>query len=52
MKAYNLMKILIKTKRKSKEELRRYAEVYFKTGKLTRKEYGEISDLIDEMEQE
>lgn len=49
MKAYNLMKILIKSKRKSKEELTRYAETYFKAGKLTRKEFGEISDLIDEM---
>ena len=46
MKAYALMKILIKAKRKTKAELMKYAEVYLKTKKLTQAEYTEIVGLI------
>lgn len=47
MKAYDLMKILIKTKRKTQDELMRYATAYYKTNKLTKAEYTEISGLIE-----
>lgn len=49
MKAYELMKILIKAKKKTKAELMKYAEAYYKTKKLTKKEYTELAGLIEEM---
>ncbi len=49
MKAYDLMKILIKAKRKTKAELMKYAEAYYKTKKLKETEYTEIVGLIEAM---
>ena len=49
MKAYDLMKILIKAKRMTQAELLQYAKAYYKTKKLTKKEYTEIVGLIEAM---
>lgn len=47
--AYNLMKILIKGKKKTKAQLTKMANVYFAAGQLNEDEYMEIMELIEAM---
>lgn len=47
---YNTMKLLIKYKRKSKEDLSKYANTYLKANQLTKEQYEEVIGLINEME--
>ena len=46
---YNTMKLLIKHKRKSAEELTRYCEAYLANGKLTKTQYDELMEMIANM---
>lgn len=46
---YNTMKLLIKYRRKSSEELTRYCEAYLANGKLTQTQYNELMGMIAEM---
>ena len=46
---YNTVKLLIKYKRKSAEELTRYCEAYLANGKLTKTQYDELMNMIAEM---
>lgn len=47
---YNTMKLLIKYKRKSKEDLLKYANAYLKANQLTAEQYEEVVGLINGME--
>lgn len=49
--AYNLMKSLIKNKKKTKAQLVKMANVYFAAGQLNEEEYMEIMELIDAVEE-
>lgn len=42
MSAYELIKLLIKHNRKTKEELTAYCDAYLATGKLSEDEYEEL----------
>ena len=46
---YSTMKLLIKYKRKSAEELRQYCNTYLANGKLTEAQYNELMAMIDAM---
>lgn len=46
MSAYELVKMLIKYKRKTKEEFIEYCNVYLATGKLSEEEYEELEHLM------
>ena len=46
---YNTMKLLIKYRRKSAEELTRYCESYLANGKLNQTQYNELMGMIAEM---
>ena len=46
---YTTMKLLIKYKRKSAEELIRYCDVYLANDKLTQKQYDELMVMIAKM---
>lgn len=43
---YITLKIMIKYKRKSAEELKAYCDAYLATGKISEKQYWELVDLI------
>ena len=47
MSAYQIMKLLIKYKRKTKEELLDYCDAYLATGKLQKTEYDELKAIIE-----
>lgn len=46
---YNTVKLLIKYKRKSAEELRQYCDAYLAKGKLTQAQYDELMEMIANM---
>lgn len=46
---YNTMKLLIKYKRKSAEELIKYCDAYLENGKLNEDQYDELMGMIAEM---
>lgn len=46
---YNTMKLLIKYKRKSAEELTKYCNAYLYSGNLTQKQYDELMGMIAKM---
>ena len=46
---YSTMKLLIRYKRKSAEELIRYCDAYLASGKLTQTQYDELMVMIAEM---
>lgn len=46
---YNTMKLLIKYKRKSEEELIKYCDTYLASGNLNQKEHDELMEMIAEM---
>ncbi|MBQ8280928.1 MAG: hypothetical protein IJZ25_00825 [Lachnospiraceae bacterium] len=46
---YNTMKLLIKYRRKYAEELIKYCDAYLASGKLDKKEYNELMDMIVKM---
>lgn len=46
---YSTMKLLIKYKRKSAEELTKYCDTYLASGKLNEKQYEELMAMIAEM---
>lgn len=46
---YNTIKLLIKYRRKSAEELRQYCDAYLAKGKLTQAQYDELMKMIDNM---
>ena len=46
---YNTVKLLIKYKRKSAEELRQYCYAYLASGKLNERQYDELMGMIAEM---
>ena len=48
--AYNLLKAVIKTGKKTKAELTKIANVYLLAGQLSEEEYLEIVELINAME--
>ena len=43
---YTTLKIMIKYKRKTAEELKAYCDAYLATGKISEKQYEELVDLI------
>ena len=43
---YSTMKLLIKYRRKSAEELKAYCDAYLATGKISEKQYEELVALI------
>lgn len=43
---YNTMKLLIKYRRKSAEELTKYCNAYLESGKLTQAQYDELIGMI------
>ena len=47
--AYNLLKAVIKSKKKTKAELTKIANVYLLAGQLSEEEYLEIMELINAM---
>lgn len=47
--AYNLMKILIRSKRKTVAELTKKANVYYAAEQLSDDEYTEIMEMIEAM---
>lgn len=49
--AYNLLKSVIKTGKKTKAQLTRLANVYLMAGQLTEDEYMEIMELINAMQE-
>lgn len=46
---YSTMKLLIKYRRKSAEELIKYCDAYLASGKLNQKQYDELMGMIAEM---
>lgn len=46
---YNTMKLLIKYRRKSAEELIKYCDAYLASGKLNQTQYDELMGMIAEM---
>lgn len=46
---YSTMKLLIKYKRKSVEELTQYCNTYLANGKLTQNQYDDLIGMIAEM---
>ena len=44
---YSTMKLLIKYKRKSVEELKQYCNAYLANGKLTKAQYDELMAMIE-----
>lgn len=46
---YNTMKLLIKYKRKSKEELIKYCNAYLTSGNLTKKQHEDLMAMIEAM---
>lgn len=46
---YSTMKLLIRYKRKSAEELIRYCDAYLASGKLNESQYDELMGMIAEM---
>ena len=46
---YNTMKLLIKYRRKSAEELIKYCDAYLASGKLNQTQYDELMGMIGEM---
>ena len=46
---YSTMKLLIKYRRKSAEELIRYCDAYLASGKLNQTQYDELMGMIAEM---
>lgn len=46
---YSTMKLLIKYKRKSVEELTQYCNTYLANGKLTQAQYDELMAMIEAM---
>ena len=46
---YSTMKLLIKYRRKSAEELINYCDAYLASGKLNQKQYDELMGMIAEM---
>lgn len=47
--AYNLMKVLINGKKKTKARLTKMANVYYAASQLTDEEYAEIMEMIEAM---
>ena len=46
---YNTVKLLIKYRRKSAEELIKYCDAYLASGKLNQTQYEELMGMIAEM---
>lgn len=46
---YNTVKLLIKYRRKSAEQLIKYCDAYLANGKLNQKQYEELMGMIAEM---
>lgn len=46
MSAYQIIKLLIKYKRKTRKELLAYCDAYLATGKISEKQYEELVALI------
>ena len=46
---YNTVKLLIKYRRKSAEELIKYCDAYLASGKLNQKQYDDLMVMIAEM---
>lgn len=49
--AYRIMNSLISNGTKTKDELSEMADVYYAAGRLTKKQYNEITKLIDQREE-
>lgn len=46
MKAYLTLKVMIRYKKKSNEELLAYCDAYLKSGKITQMQYEELVTMI------
>lgn len=48
MKAYMTLKMMIKYKLKTNEELKAYCDAYLATGKINSEQHAELVDMIEQ----